>query len=112
MGPRPMGPITVISPPVISQPLVPREQQGRGRRGASAAGPPRLQGDQWLPDAPYPKATLPDLDGTPLTEARRDLMAEAERLIRKALAYKAELSERTAMPATFELAEDAAIAAW
>jgi hypothetical protein len=71
-----------------------------------------VQVDQWLPDDPYPKAMLRDLDGSPVTEEHRELMTEAERLVRKSLAYKAELSERTAVPATFELAEDADIAAW
>jgi len=62
--------------------------------------------ETWLPDDPYPMALIQELPEAPLASDDRDRVALAERAVRRALAYKAELDEPAA-PATIELDDDA-----
>ena len=94
--------------------IVRAAQSEDGRWGLITVGSRRIRVEEWLPDDPYPRATVTDLADSPATagEEAGTLLSEAERLIRRALAFKAELDEPTGVPATFELAEDREIAAW
>ena len=74
-------------------------------------GVERIAVRRWLPDDPYPQA---EIDVIPDASAGADAVeqvAEAERLLRRALALKAELGEPAAA-ATFELDPDPAVAAY
>ena len=80
-----------------------------GRWALALAGVGRIRVTRWLPDDPYPRAEVEDLVAPhpgPVARARRD---EIERLLRRALALKAELGEAAA-PATVDLASDPVLA--
>ncbi|HEX2272520.1 MAG TPA: LON peptidase substrate-binding domain-containing protein [Acidimicrobiales bacterium] len=83
---------------------------GDGRWYLVVVGTDRIQVTRWLPEDPFPRADvelLPDEDGTP-PDSGRDAV---ERLLRRALALKAELGEPAA-PATGPLDDRIAVAAW
>jgi Lon protease-like protein len=80
-----------------------------GRWALALAGVARIRVTRWLPDEPYPRAEVEDLVAAPpgpMARARRD---EIERLLRRALAIKAELGEPAAS-ATVDLAADPVLA--
>lgn len=101
-----------------------------------AVGTRRFRVEGWLPDAPYPRAEVVDLDDDPLVHgdaagdggdddehpgvAGPDEIADHEVTaaltaltpgLRRVLALQAELGQDN-VPATFELAEDPSVAAW
>jgi Lon protease-like protein len=82
-----------------------------GRWVLNAVGTRRIAVDEWLPADPYPLAMVTDLDERPWSSADDTPLAEAERLVRRALALVAELGGRT-VPATVALADDPDVAAW
>lgn len=82
-----------------------------GRWLLLAAGGHRIRVDEWLPDAPYPRAEVSHLDDPAWHADLAELLRAAEREVRRALAYASELGEPT-VPATFELAGDPAVAVW
>ncbi|MBV8161936.1 MAG: LON peptidase substrate-binding domain-containing protein [Acidimicrobiia bacterium] len=66
---------------------------------------------RWLPDDPYPQAEIELLPDAPAGAEAADNRAAVQRLLRRALALKAELGE-PAGPATVELDPDPARAAY
>lgn len=88
-----------------------------------AVGTRRFRVEGWLPDAPYPRAEVVDLDDDPLEDddddggaagQDDDVVAALTALtpgLRRVLALQAELGQDN-VPATFELAEDPSVAAW
>jgi hypothetical protein len=82
-----------------------------GRWLLMVVGTDRIGVERWLPDDPYPQADVAVLaDAPPGAEASEQRVA-AERLLRRALALKAELGEPAAA-ATVELASDPGLAAY
>jgi Lon protease-like protein len=83
-----------------------------GRWFLVLVGVDRIRVVRWLPDDPFPRAeveTIPEAGPGAGAEAGR---AAVERLLRRALALKAELGEPTAAPATVALDPAAGTAAW
>jgi Lon protease-like protein len=79
--------------------------------GLVARGGRRFTVEQWLDDAPHPRAEvteLPDLEWDPRLAGLR---ADTERLVRRTLALASEFAENV-WPADVELADDPATAAW
>jgi Lon protease-like protein len=76
-----------------------------GRWLIAALGERRVRVHEWLPDDPYPVAMVVELEEVSLEPADGELVTAAERAVRRALAYKAELDE-PAVPSTVELADD------
>jgi Lon protease-like protein len=82
-----------------------------GRWALVAVGTTRLRVVRWLPDDPFPQAEVEELvepEPGPDASAQR---AEAEALLRRALALRAELGD-AATPATVELDADVTTAAF
>ena len=92
--------------------IVQAAQTDDGRWGLLTVGSRRIKVEAWLPDDPYPLATVVDLPGDKVDETHSEGLQRVERAVRRALALKAELAERTMAPATFELAEDPDVAGW
>jgi ATP-dependent Lon protease len=91
--------------------IVEAEELPDGRWVMVALGIERVRVRRWLPDDPYPQAEVDVLtDAAPGSDAGR-LRDEVERLLRRALALKAELGE-PAPPATVDLDVDPAVAAY
>jgi Lon protease-like protein len=83
-----------------------------GRWVLANAGISRIRVVKWLPDDPYPRAVVEDLeDGAPGSEAAT-LRDGAQRLLRRVLGLKAELSEPVAADTSVELDEDVAQASY
>jgi Lon protease-like protein len=82
-----------------------------GRWVLMALGVERIRVRRWLPDDPYPRAEVDVLDEVPAGPGAAGRRDEVERLLRRALALKAELGE-PAPPATVELDPDPASAAY
>jgi uncharacterized protein len=79
--------------------------------GLVARGGRRFAVEEWLDDAPHPRAVvteLPDLEWDP---GLAGLCADTERLVRRTLAVASEFAENV-WPADVELADDPAAAAW
>lgn len=108
--------------------IVRAEQLDDDRWFVIAVGTRRFRVEGWLPDAPYPRAEVVDLDADPLDEGTTDAaerqpvvvgdddevvraLTELTPALRRVLALQAELGQDN-VPATFELAEDPAVAAW
>ncbi len=83
-----------------------------GRWVLLAVGTRRVRIQSWLPDDPYPLATVADLEDAPPTEDDTDALSRVERLVRRSLALAAELDEDPVMPSTVELVTDPAAACW
>ena len=92
--------------------IVQAAQTEDGRWGLLTVGSRRIRVVEWLPDDPYPKAKVVDLPTEKVDETHTEVLQRVERAVRRALALKAELAERTVAPATFELAEDLDVAGW
>jgi Lon protease-like protein len=96
--------------------IVEAAQSPDGRYGLLTVGTRRIRVEEWLPDDPYPQARVVDLEERPWsdaeTEAVTEQLARAEKAVRRALGLAAELSGPMPVPATFELAEEADVAAW
>ena len=83
-----------------------------GRYATAGVGTRRITVRAWLPDDPYPRAEVDDLDDARFDPAiDQPLRERAEAAVRRCLAHKAELDE-PAYPATVELARDPSLAAW
>ncbi|MCU1449735.1 MAG: hypothetical protein JWP02_1905 [Acidimicrobiales bacterium] len=82
-----------------------------GRWVLMALGIDRLRVERWLPEDPFPQAEVDLLTDQPAGPAADEQRQVVERLLRRALALKAELGE-PAPPATAELDDDAAVAAY
>jgi uncharacterized protein len=94
--------------------IVQAEELEDGRWLTIAVGTRRVRVDRWLPDDPYPVAVVEDLVEPTAAEAddgSDGLRASTTARLRRVLAMQAELGEDT-LPATFEVAEDAEVAAW
>jgi Lon protease-like protein len=74
-------------------------------------GTHRIRVIRWLADDPYPRAMIEDSWESEPTEKAGPLRDEVATRLRRALALRAELGEAV-LPATLELAEDPAQAAW
>jgi Lon protease-like protein len=74
-------------------------------------GTGRVRIVQWLEDAPYPRAEVEDFGAFTVSGRDRDALAATERLVRQALAMRAELGEPAA-PFNVELDTDPDIAAF
>ncbi|MEY2476809.1 MAG: ATP-dependent Lon protease [Actinomycetota bacterium] len=82
-----------------------------GRWALITIGDRRVRIRTWLPDDPYPVALVEDLPRRRMEAADSEVLASAERAVRRALALQAELDEPSA-PATVELDPDPERAAW
>ena len=82
-----------------------------GRWVAVTAGTRRIRVERWLPDAPYPQATVDDVKDLAVSDEAGVLRDEAYQAVRKVAALQAELGEGGA-PLDFELAEDPTIASY
>ena len=74
-------------------------------------GVERVEVARWLPDDPYPQAEVTVLADAPAGADAPEQRAAVERLLRRALALKAELGEPAAA-ATVELDPDPAVASY
>ena len=75
-------------------------------------GTRRIRIQTWLPDDPYPLALVQTLPDPGLGPNGAELLAQAERPVRRALALSAELAAEPAVPATVALSEQLEVAAW
>lgn len=82
-----------------------------GRWLLMVLGVERVGVERWLPDDPYPQAEVTVLADAPAGVDAVDQRAAVERLLRRALALKAELGEPAAA-ATVELDPDPALASY
>ena len=81
-----------------------------GRWALSCVGDRRIRVTVWLPDDPYPLALVEAWPEERL-EGRPEVLEEAERAVRRALALAGELGEKV-VTATVALAEDPHVAAY
>lgn len=86
------------------------EQLADGRWVLLAVGIRRLRVIEWLPDDPYPHASVEEIVDPPATQDRR-VHDQLQGLVRRIAAALTELGEPAA-PITVELDEDQSIAAW
>ncbi len=83
-----------------------------GRYAATATGTRRIAVRSWLPDDPYPRADVDDLDEVHFDPALDGpLLERAEGQVRRCLVLKHELGE-PAHPAGVELDDDPVTAGW
>ena len=83
-----------------------------GRYATTATGTRRFEVRSWLPDAPYPRAEVENLEDAHFDTALDGaLLARAEEQVRRCLVLKHELGE-PAHPAGVELDEEPAVAGW
>jgi Lon protease-like protein len=82
-----------------------------GRWLLMVVGVERVGVERWLPDDPYPRAEVSALVDPPAGAGASEQRAAVERLLRRALALKAELGEPAAA-ATVELDADPSVAAY
>jgi len=82
-----------------------------GRWVLMVVGVERVEVARWLPDDPYPHAEVTVLADPPAGADASEQRAAVERLLRRALALKAELGEPAAA-ATIELDADPAVASY
>ena len=74
-------------------------------------GTRRIRIQEWLPDDPYPRAEVTDLDALTWDEADRLALQEVEQEVRAA-AQLAAAESGDDIPADFEFSEDPVTAAW
>lgn len=84
-----------------------------GRWGVVAVGVRRIRVEEWLPDAPYPRALVHDWSdaSTDGTDGLGTAYEEVVALLRQALALSAELGDPV-VPATVELSDDAVLGSY
>jgi Lon protease-like protein len=82
-----------------------------GRWVLGTVGTRRIRVTRWLPDDPHPRAEVEELEDRALSDGHLASLEAAERVVRHALALKAELEE-PAMPFAVELDPEPSIAAW
>lgn len=82
-----------------------------GRWALIAVGTRRLRVQRWLPDDPYPRAEIVELDEHAPDDGYAAALAEASRTVRRAVALLSELAE-TSVPPGFELPDDPLEAGW
>ena len=83
-----------------------------GRYASMAIGTRRVSVQTWLADDPYPQAEVEDMDDAHFDPGLDQvLLGRAERVVRRCLALKEELSE-AGFPAGVELDDDPAAASW
>src|SRR4051794_22025097 len=87
-----------------------------GRWALIAVGVRRLRVIDWLPEDPYPRAEVVELDD-PSPDPDDDgrfaaALASAERTVRRAVALLTELAEDAPVGPGFELVEDPRVASW
>jgi uncharacterized protein len=88
------------------------EELDDGRFVTVAVGTRRLAVERWLPDAPYPRAQVRDLeDEDDDVPALDELIAVVEPRVRRLLGMQAELGE-AGVPATIDFDPDPFVAAW
>jgi uncharacterized protein len=87
------------------------EELEDGRWLSIAVGTRRFRVESWLPDDPYPRADVVDLDDEDPDDAALELLAVLEPKVRRVLAMTTELGEET-VPASFELSDDTEVACW
>ena len=92
--------------------IVQADELPDGRWALLTVGSRRIHVEEWLPEDPYPRAMVTELEGAPVGPEHAGALAAAERVVRRALALKTELGEGAAAPATFELAGDPDVASW
>lgn len=98
--------------------VVQAEELDDGRWLTIAVGTRRVRIEDWLPDDPYPRAVVADLDHSERDDADGDadpvsaeLLATTTARLRRVLAMLAELGEDT-VPSTFEQPDDPEAACW
>ncbi|MCU4184649.1 LON peptidase substrate-binding domain-containing protein [Acidiferrimicrobium sp. IK] len=91
--------------------LIDAERLPDGRWLTAAVGTNRFVVREWLPDDPYPMAVVEDIDEPPWDDGDDGRLAAAATALRRLLGLAAELEEDVT-PATFDLADDPAVAAW
>jgi Lon protease-like protein len=82
-----------------------------GRWVLEAVGTRRFDVLEWLPDDPYPRASIQWREEEEKGRGHSEIVDEAERAVRQALALKAELDE-PAVPATVEFDPDPQVRGW
>ena len=82
-----------------------------GRWSLMTLGTRRIRVVEWLPDDPHPHAVVEDMADAALSPFDRPALDRAERVVRRALALKAELDEPAA-PFAIQLDPRPDIAAW
>jgi Lon protease-like protein len=84
-----------------------------GRWVLLADGVRRIRVERWMPDDPYPVASVRDWpDEGPASAPSEDSLREAERAVRRALALAAESGGPRMAPATVSLDDDPRVACW
>jgi uncharacterized protein len=91
--------------------VVRAEQLDDDRWLVIAVGTGRIRVEGWLPDDPYPRAEVVDLDEDPVDEGIADHLDRLQPRLRRVLALQAELGQDN-LPATFEFTEDLSVARW
>jgi len=87
------------------------EQLDEDRWLLIAVGTGRIRVEGWLPDDPYPRAEVTDLDDEPVGPELGEHLERVGPQLRRVLALQAELGQDN-VPATFEFDEDPAVAGW
>ena len=87
------------------------EQSLDGRWAVLAVGARRIRVERWLDDDPYPRAEVVPVEEPPWPSDADALLADAERVVRRSLALRAELDEPAA-PMNITLNATPAVAAW
>ena len=91
--------------------IVRAQETPDGRWGVMAVGGRRIRVLRWLDDDPYPQAEVVDVAEEPWSAAAGARLPEAERLVRRSLALRAELDEPAA-PIGIPLDPAPDVAAW
>jgi Lon protease-like protein len=91
--------------------IVEAQEAPDGQWAVLTVGTRRLRVLRWLDDDPYPRAEVEDVPEPPWDDAAGAALAEADRLVRRSLALRAELGEPVP-PMHVELAPEPAAAAW
>ena len=73
--------------------IVRAEELPDGRWALVAIGGRRIRVVEWLADDPYPRAEVVDVAERPFPAGAEHLLADAEKVVRRSLALRAELDE-------------------
>jgi Lon protease-like protein len=91
--------------------IVEAQEADDGRWALLCVGSRRIRVVRWLEDDPYPRAETEPAADAPWSDAAAEAMAEADRVVRRSMALRAELDEPTA-PIGVALSPDPELAAW